>query len=379
VSQSLDKQEFKMDNKQENKNFLSEQIITYIGNKRALLSFIEEGLHVVQKKLGKTKLDIFDVFSGSGITARRFKMYADLLIVNDLEKYSKTINECYLSNVSDIDIQHLTKMYNELKTELNSKPHSCGIITELYAPKNDESIEAGDRVFYTRQNAMYIDTARSAIEKIPQADQCYFLAPLFSQASVHANTSGVFKGFYKNKLTGTGQFGGSKQDALSRITGSIDLPFPVFSNFNCDVIVYNSDSNKLVNEVQEVDLAYLDPPYNQHPYGSNYFMLNLILENKHPVNISAVSGIPKDWNRSVYNKRQHALEALTNLIKNIKAKIIMISFNSEGFISPHEMILMLNKIGKTNILETEYNTFRGSRNLNSRPLHVKEYLYILEK
>ncbi|MDR0684304.1 MAG: DNA adenine methylase [Spirochaetaceae bacterium] len=40
----------------------------------------------------------------------------------------------------------------------------------------------------------------------------------------------------------------------------------------------NGDSNKIINNIPEVDLAYLDPPYNQHPYGSNYFMLNLILD-----------------------------------------------------------------------------------------------------
>jgi len=40
---------------------------------------------------------------------------------------------------------------------------------------------------------------------------------------------------------------------------------------------------------------------------------------------------------------------------------------------------MLNKIGKVTVLETRYNTFRGSRNLNNRDIHVKEYLYLLEK
>ena len=34
--------------------------------------------------------------------------------------------------------------------------------------------------------------------------------------------------------------------------------------------------NELVKEIEPVDLAYFDPPYNQHPYGSNYFMLNII-------------------------------------------------------------------------------------------------------
>jgi adenine-specific DNA-methyltransferase len=232
---------------------------------------------------------------------------------------------------------------------------------------------------------MYIDTMRNLIELVPAQYQKYFLAPLIAEASIHANTSGVFKGFYKNKETGIGQFGGSNTDALFRIKGEIILPFPVFSNFECDYKVYNCDSNTIVKDVQEVDLAYLDPPYNQHPYGSNYFMLNLILENKLPESISRVSGIPDDWNRSAYNKRQFAYSSLSELAANVKAKYVLISFNSEGFISLDEMRNMLKKIGKVQVLETSYNTFRGCRNLSSlaeqgsRDIHVTEYLYLLEK
>ena len=382
----------------EKSEYLTEQLITYIGNKRALLDFIGDGIKKVQQKLNKDKLKIFDVFSGSGIAARYFKQFSELLIVNDLEKYSAVINECYLSNENEIDIPALRKHYSEILEEAEKNPKR-GLISELYAPANDEDIKPNERVFYTSKNAMYIDTTRKMIEKIPANQQKYFLAPLLSEASIHANTSGVFKGFYKNKATGIGQFGGINKDALLRITGDIKLPFPVFSNFNCQTIVYNSDSNKIIRgiipqgncaslmespsatqpEIPEVDLAYLDPPYNQHPYGSNYFMLNLILDYKYPENTSKVSGIPGNWIRSDYNKNHKALKALTELVEGIKAKYVMISFNSEGYITVEQMKEMLSRMGKLEILETKYNTFRGSRNLKNRDIHVKEYLYLLEK
>ena len=180
-----------------------------------------------------------------------------------------------------------------------------GIIAELYAPKDDKDIQPDERVFYTSRNAMYIDTVRQLIESIPKKHQKYFLAPLLSETSIHANTSGVFKGFYKNKETGIGQFGGINQDALFRITGDIELPFPVFSNFSSDTIICNGDSNKIIQVLPEVDVAYLDPPYNQHPYGSNYFMLNVILDYQRPENTSKVSGIPENWNHSNYNRLVH--------------------------------------------------------------------------
>jgi adenine-specific DNA-methyltransferase len=362
----------------EKNDYLTQQLITYIGNKRALLGFIGDGVRKVQKKINKEKLKMFDVFSGSGIVARYFKQFSELLIVNDLEKYSTLINECYLSNDDERNEFTLHKYYYELIEQAKNNLVK-GIISELYAPKNDKNIRKNERVFYTTRNAMYIDTMRQLIDNIPKKYQKYFLAPLLSEASIHANTSGVFKGFYKNKETGIGQFGGINQDALFRITGDITLPFPVFSNFNCETMICNEDSNKVINSLPETDIAYLDPPYNQHPYGSNYFMLNLILDYKYPENSSKISGIPENWNRSDYNKGNRALKALTYLVENIKSKFIIISFNSDGFITLDEMKNMLKKIGKVEILETKYNTFRGCRNLNNREIHVKEYLYLVEK
>jgi adenine-specific DNA-methyltransferase len=363
----------------ENEAFLTRQIVTCLGNKRALLNFIGEGAARVRQRLGRKKLSIFDVFSGSGIAARYFKQFSELLIANDLESYSAVINRCYLSNKSELDMGELEEFHREICGSLSEEKLRGGIISELYAPEDDTAIKPGERVFYTRRNAMYIDTARRLIDRLPREKQKFFIAPLLSEASIHANTSGVFKGFYKNRETGIGRYGGKNSDALERIKGEILLPFPVFSNFDSEVIVYNGDANKIIFDAPEVDLAYLDPPYNQHPYGSNYFMLNLILDYKYPENISKVSGIPGSWNHSDYNSGRRALAALEKLVFNIRARYVLISFNSEGFISPGEMKTALEKIGKTEIMETPYNTFRGSRNLNNRNIHVKEFLYLLEK
>ena len=369
----------------ENDDYLTRQIVTYIGNKRSLLDFIGKGIQIVQKRLKKDKLDIFDVFTGSGIVARYCKRFSRTLVVNDLEKYATLTGECYLSNRSGLDLHALKGWHEELLSGASGKALKEGIIAKLYSPKDDGDIQKDERVFYTRRNAMYIDTVRKLIDRVPEQYRKYYLAPLIAEASVHANTSGVFKGFHKNKETGIGRFGGSRGDALSRIKGEIALPFPVFSNFECECRVYNGDSNAIAKEVSEVDLAYLDPPYNQHPYGSNYFMLNVILENKLPRNISRVSGIPSGWNRSAYNQRRFAHSALSDLVENVKAKYVLVSFNSEGFISLDEMRDMLLRFGKVETLETSHNVFRGCRNLTSlserglRGTRVSEYLYLLEK
>lgn len=379
VNSLVDEKQIISNFEDENPNYLKTQLITYIGNKRALLDFIGNGLLLIKNKLGKNNLDIFDVFSGSGIVSRYFKKHAKYLIVNDLENYAEVINKCYLANKNEIDLKYIESIYKDLRNKIDNNPLQSGIIRKYYSPEDDKNIKIGERVFYTNRNANYIDTARLMIDDIDIDQQHFFLAPLLSEASIHANTSGVFKGFYKCKKTGIGQFGGTNGDALFRIKGDINLPFPVFSNYNCETEIFKEDSNKIAEIVPEVDVAYLDPPYNQHPYGSNYFMLNLILENREPENISHVSGIPDNWKRSSYNKRIKAYNSFKDLVVKLKAKYLLISFNSDGFISLETMLDLLSTIGKVTVLETKYNTFRGSRNLRNRDIHVKEFLYLVEK
>ena len=67
------------------------------------------------------------------------------------------------------------------------------------------------------------------------------------------------------------------------------------------------------------------------------------------------------------------------LCRELKAKYLLISFSSDGFISKEEMTDMLSSLGEVMVLDKEYNTFRGCRNLNSRDIHVKEYLYLVRK
>lgn len=370
---------------EEQKDFLSTQIITYLGNKRSLIGNIEIEIQEILNKLGKSgtgrqRLVCADLFSGSGIVARMLKKYSSKLIVNDLENYSLVINSCYLINKKDFPQDRYDELY-DLIQERCAKKKTAGIITKNYAPADDNNIKKGERVFYTHQNALLIDTYRALIDELVQEEEMknFFLAPLITEASIHVNTSGLFKGFYKDKKTGIGCFGASGKDALTRIMGTIELKKPVFSNFNSQLQIYQKDAVELARELKGLDVVYLDPPYNQHPYGSNYFMLNLILKNKLDVKISEVSGITQDWNRSAFNKPYSALDSLEQIVAAIQARFVIVSYNSEGFITFEQMTTMLKKYGKLKTVEIAYNTFRGSRNLQNRAIHVSEYLFVLEK
>lgn len=365
----------------ENTDYLTTQIITYIGNKRILIGNIRAEIEQIKSKLKKQKLVCADLFSGSGIVARMLKQHSSTVIVNDLEDYSSILNSCYLFNKKDFDSEKYFSYRKSIEKEFFEQKIP-GIICRNYAPKNTDDIKEGERAFYTRENAERIDSYRTIIDKIVDCDEYkkFFIAPLLTEASVHVNTSGIFKGFYKNKNTGIGCFGGTGKNALSRIMGQVELPVPVFSNFKSKTEIYKEDTVELSSKLKKIDIAYLDPPYNQHPYGSNYFMLNIIAQNKMPdAKLSKVSGIPANWNRSMFNKKNSALNSMEKIISALDAKFIIISYNSEGFIKFGEMKSMLEKYGKLKTVEIAYNTFRGSRNLNARNIHVSEYLFVLEK
>jgi adenine-specific DNA-methyltransferase len=363
----------------EDPGYVSRQLITYIGNKRALLGHIGQAVERVKRRLGKDRLRVFDVFSGSGVVSRYLKAHAELMITNDLEDYAAVVSRCYLRNRNTVDLGALAAIIRDFNARVEDVSFPLGFIEELYAPRDEAGITAGDRVFYTRENARRLDNYRRMIATVPEDLRDMLLGPLLSSASVHANTAGVFKGFYKDRSTGIGRFGGRNGDALARIKGRIELGVPVLSRFECDVQVLQEDANEAVRRVRNLDLAYVDPPYNQHPYGSNYFMLNLLVHYERPRRISRVSGIPTNWRRSGYNVRSRSLSLLRDLLRTVDSRFLLVSFNNEGFIEPHTMMALLRQIGTVEVVEMAYNAFRGSRNLRNRPIHVKEQLFLVER
>jgi adenine-specific DNA-methyltransferase len=367
------------DEETESPGYLTRQLITCLGNKRALLPEIEAAVMKVRHRLGRRRLRVLDAFSGSGSVSRLFKRHARYLAVNDLEDYAAVAARCYLRNRSTVDGHRLTRLIDDLNAAVGHPRPSKGFIEELYAPRDEAQITSRDRVFYTRGNARRLDAYRQLIAEAPADLRDLCLGPLLSEASVHANTAGVFKGFYKDRQTNIGRYGGSHGDALERIRGQIALDVPPLSQFECEVDVLQDDANAAVGRVRDLDLAYFDPPYNQHPYGSNYFMLNLLVHYQRPEPVSRVSGIPVGWRRSGYNIRARSLGLLSDLFSNTDARYLLVSFNDEGFVAPDQMRALLATLGAVEAVSLRYNAFRGSRNLRQRPLHVTEHLFLVER
>ena len=361
-------------------SFVHQKMLTCIGNKRKLVSEIEIIVDKVRKEISKNKLSIFDGFSGSNVVSRMLSYKSNELYVNDLEHYVYVMSQCQFNRPSDENKLTIRNHIDKMNILASNGPYHEGFISKLYAPLCTNNVLDGERCFYTRENALIIDTLRKYIEDNVEDELTYYcLAPLLIKASIHTNTAGVFKGFYKSD--GIGCWGGKGANALSRIKKQILLEMPIW-NMETDYTanIYQKNINELIDELEDdsLDLMYLDPPYNQHPYGSNYFMLNLIAKNEEPTDISKVSGIPTDWNKSSYNKYKTALDDMTHLLETglKKSKYILLSYNNEGILREEDWIKIFKdySVEKHEIL---YDTFKGSRNLKNRSNKVIEIMYLI--
>lgn len=363
----------------ENPDYLTRQLITYLGNKRSLAAPLEQAIVDVRNRLGGRKLRTLDLFSGSGFVSRLLKKHSTLIEANDLEVYARSVSECFLSDPSETLLIEAATHVERMNLAVEQGASRTGFVRDLYSPVDDRDIQLGERVFYSNDNARRLDFFAQELQELKPEIKTLLMGPLLAKASVHANTGGVFKGFYKDKATGIGKFGAAAGDALQRILSPIRLELPVTSSNPAEYRVHQQDANELAARMSEVDLVYLDPPYNQHPYGSNYFMLNLLVNYERPEEVSKVSGIPPDWNRSGFNVRKRALPLMENLLASIPARFLLVSFNSEGFIATEDMNSALEAHGLVEEEIVKYNAYRASRNLSGRDLYVNEHIYLLDR
>lgn len=363
--------------------FTYQSMLTCIGNKRKLIPHIFEIVDNLRNRLQKPKLAIMDAFTGSGVVIRGLMSLCDQVYTNDLEQYAHIMSRCFLETPTTEVQAQIAAHIDAMNRVAATGPYRLdGPISRLYAPQNTDDIKVGERCFYTRENALIIDTLRQYIADSVEPDiQNYLLAPLLIKASIHTNTAGVFKGFYKDGELGC--FGGKGKNALSRIMNPIRVEIPTWSSAIVSKVQCCCGDIGDVIKTQippTLDVIYLDPPYNQHPYGSNYFMLNVIIENREPVALSKVSGIPTNWNKSAYNSRKTAVNAMRELLANTTSKsaFVVLSYNNEGIIEAEDWTQLFEPY-VVEKREIDYDTFKGSRNLQNRSNKVVEIMYIISK
>ena len=374
--------------------YLFHQLVPYLGNKRRLLHLILEALELtgtLQPRKGKSAPIFADFFAGSGVVSRLARQNGYRVIANDWEPYSHALNHAVLSCVEAPEFKQLGG-YQAAIDYLNRLPAVKGWVTHNLCPRDDDVYDPSrDRLFFKRRNGMRLDAMRQQIATwqaqgtIDSVEMSALLSPLLYSASFVSNTSGVFKSFHHG-------WGGKTKTALERIDSLLLLS----PNKFCEVGDPNRpaaemwcvDAQHLADQMTgfEVDVAYLDPPYNQHAYSSNYHVLNALtmwdqVDLPSPDTKGFKSGIDRAWRKerpSAYNSSKYAQEAYEKLLATINARFILTSYSTDGNISPVDLLQANLARGKVTLLTQDVPRYRVSKQRQSERARVLEFIVITD-
>lgn len=359
-------------------HYVFHQLIPYIGNKRKLLPLIGRAIEASSIAPGA---GFVDLFAGSGVVSRFAKTLGFRVTANDWEPYAQAINRCHIGQNA------APARYAELLAHLNALPPVAGWVTDHLCPDDDVAFEIGrDRLFYMRKNGMRIDAIREEVARLEREGEisdeqaACLIAPLLYQCCYTSNTSGVFKGFHAG-------WGGSSGTARYRICGDLTLEPALFLDNGQANEVTRLDARNFAGEHgRSYDFVYVDPPYNQHPYGSNYHVLNSVALWDKPELSPKISGhgdksaIRRDWReerRSPYNSARHAAAAFASLIDGLPARWIAVSYSTDGNIPLLDLARAACARGRVQVFIQPYKRYRvSSQRFSAKPMNAEFVLLI---
>ena len=307
-------------------------MIKYLGSKRALMPVLETLFAASEASTAA------DLFTGTTRVAAAMKSAGMTVTAVDTASYSEVFAKTYIELDADkVNAKELA----DAVAQLNSLPPSSGYFTEVFCEKA--------RYFQTK-NGERIDAIRNFIESQYKESWLYF--PLLSSLLIAADkvdsTTGVQMAYLKSW---------SRRSFLD-----LELVTPELLSGSGRSV--RGDAIEEAKQLNSIDLAYLDPPYNQHRYFGNYHIWETLVRWDEPEYYGIANkrvDTRSAENKSAFNSKLTLPSALRALISNLDARTLVLSYNNESWLSRRELTDMCSGYESVTILDFDSKRYVGSQ------------------
>ncbi len=334
--------------------------IKYLGSKRQFVPLIAGIVEQLQPAC-----TVLDLFSGTSRVGDALKRRGYRVLANDYLACGEAIARCYVE--ADGTTRQL-RQARLLLGEFNRLPPSAGYFTEVFCEKSR---------YLQPKNGARVDAIREEIERkdLDPELRAIVLVSLMEAADRVDSTTGVQMAYLKQWAP--------------RASKDLELRLPEIAARAAagKGRAHRMDAADAV-DVLEADIAYLDPPYNQHSYLGNYHVWeSLVLWDKPEHYGVACKRVDCRERKSDFNSKRKFRAAWERVIDRVRARHLLVSFSDEGFIGREEMEAILARRGEVQVIENDYKRYVGAQigvfnpsgEKVGRVSHVRntEYLYVV--
>ncbi|HUR00351.1 MAG TPA: DNA adenine methylase [Gemmatimonadaceae bacterium] len=335
----------------------------YIGNKTRLLPFIMRTI----RKSGLGEGSVHDAFAGTASVGRAFKARGWRVHTSDILMSSYVFQRAYV--VADTVDDALPDMVRALD-DVVPRP---SFLSEHFSPVGKEG-----RMYFTPENAAIIDSVREelevwrATEKITDDSYYVLLAAVIDGADRVANTAGVYASYMKRW----------QPNARRRFRLRLELPV----RGPGPACAYLLDAGEAAKAVGEVDLIYIDPPYNSRQYVAYYHIPEILARgwaDGGPAIRGKVGLLAGAEGRSEWSHGRRVEKLMSGLLDSTQARYALVSFNSEGHLGPDRLLALLQRAavdGEVSHYTQSYRRYRADSEREGRHYHhdkALEHLYLI--
>ena len=308
-------------------------MIKYLGSKRTLVPVLGD---LVEASEAETALDLF---TGTTRVAQEFCRRGVHTTTVDSATYSEVLSQCYVVLDSPaVDYNGL----EEALTHLSSLPPKRGYFTKTFCEESR---------YFQPKNGMKVDAIRDGIDEFYGDSwmRPVLLTSLMEAADAVDSTVGLQMAYLKSWA--------------ARANKDLALKVPTLTPGTGRAI--RGDATQLVDELPTVDLAYLDPPYNQHRYFTNYHIWETLVRWDAPDHYGiACKRVDSrdDTTKSVFNRKREMPGALASVIERTKAETLILSFNNEGYVPLDDLVTMCEAREKAvEVLAFDFKRYVGAQ------------------